>query len=195
MKKIFFITLFLILSFSFSFIINAKENEIREQKNSYYWGNISPCFYDLNTFQYNPIEKAFSIDIFYELDAWHDSDADIKSPNDKNDIIYLIFLTKYYPKNNKLKIKYKGFVSAKYIEDKTKQSEYKLGEIKIYYDNDHKNIPKLKTFIEDLRRWLSGGNRLTYDRYKEDVTQDIFNAYKKGNWGKLKYLKNSLEEF
>ena len=107
----------------------------------------------------------------------------------------MIFATKYYPKKNELQIKYKGFVSAKYIEDKTKQSEYKLGEIKIYYDNNHKSISKLKIFIEDLRRWLSGGNRLTYDRYKEDVTQDIFNAYKKGNWKDLKYLKNSLEEF
>ena len=195
MKKVFFITLFLILSFSFSFIINAKENKIREQKNSYYWGSISPCFYDLSTFQYNPIEKAFSIDIFYELDAWHDSNADIKSPNDKNDILYLIFATKYCPKKNELQIKYKGFVSAKYIKDKTKQSGYKLSEIKIYHDNNHKYIPKLQEFIEDLRRWLSGSNELTYSIYIEDVTKKIYNAYKKGNWKDLKYLKNSLEEF
>ena len=195
MKKIFFITIFLILSFLFSFAINAKGNKIIEQENTYYYGNISPCFYDLSTFKYNPIEKTFSIDVFYELNAWHYPDADIKSPYDSNDIIYLIFATKYYPKKNKLQIKYKGFVSAKYVKDKTKQSGYKLSEIKIYYDNNHKYILKLQEFAEDLRRWLSGGNKLTYNRYIEDVTKNIFNAYKKRNWNDLKYLKNSLEEF
>ena len=195
MKKIFLITLFLILSFLFSFTANSKENSIKEQKNTYYYGNISPCFYDLSTFKYNPIKKTFSINIFYELNAWHDSDSDIKSPNDENDIVYLIFATNYSLKNNKLKIKYKGFVSAKYIEDKTKQSGYKLSEIKIYYDNKHKYIPKLQESIEDLKRWLSGGNELTYNTYNEDVTKNIFNAYKNGSWEDLKYLKNSLEEF
>ena len=195
MKKIFFVTLFLILSFLYSFTVNAKENKIIEQKNTYYLGNISPCFYDLNTFKYNSIEKAFSIDIFYELDDWHNPDANIKSPNDENNIVYLIFKTEYYPKKNKLQIKYKGFVSAKYVEDKTKQSGYKLSEIKIYYNNNYKYIPKPQEFIEDLKRWLSGGNKLTYNIYVEDVTKNIFNAYKEGKWEGLKYLKNSLEEF
>lgn len=193
MKKLFSIILFLILTFLFSFMVNANEN--KNLTKNYYWGNISPCFYDLNTFKHNPLAETFSINIFYELNAWHDPDADIKSPNDENDIIYLIFETNYSLKNNKLKIKYKGFVSAKYIEDKTKQSGYKLSEIKIYYDNKHKYIPKLQKYIEDLRRWLSAGNELTYNIYIKDVTKNIFNAYKKGDWKDLKYLKKSLEEF
>ena len=198
MKKIFFITLFLIiifLSFLLSYAAITNKHKITIQENRYYWGNISPSFYDLNTFQYNSLTNTYSIDIFYELDAWHDFDAYIKSPDDKNDIIYLIFSTKYYPKNNKLEIKYKGFVSAKYIEDKTKQSGYKLSEIRIYHNNNCKNIPKLQKFIKDLRRWLSGGNKLTYSIYINDVTIEIYNAYKKGGWKDLKYIKNSLEEF
>ena len=195
MKKIFLITLFLILSFLFSFTANSKENSIKEQKNTYYYGNISPCFYDLSTFKYNPIKKTFLINIFYELNTWHDPDSDIKSPNDRNNIIYLIFATNYSLKNNKLKIKYKGFVSAKYIEDKTKQSGYKLGEIKVYYDGNYDFISTIGKHIIDLRVWLSSNDDLLYDLYKKDVTQDIFNAYKKGNWKDLKYLKNSLDEF
>ena len=195
MKKIFLITLFLILYFLFSFAVNAKENKVKEHKNYYYLGSISSSFYDLNTFKYNSIEKTFSIDIFYELDAWHNSDADIKSPNDKNDIIYLIFATKYFPDKNKLQIKYKGFVSAKYIDDKTKQSGYKLSEIRIYYGGNYDFLSTIGSHIMDLRVWLSSNNDLLYDKYKKDVTQDIFYAYKKGSWKDLKYLKNSLEEF
>ena len=195
MKKVFFITLFILTCVLLIFAVFANENKNINQDKMYYYGSISPSFYDLNTFEYNPIEKTFSIDVFYELNAWHDLDADIKSPNDENDIIYLIFATKYYLKKNILQIKYKGFVSAKYIKDKTKQSGYKLSEIKTYHDNNHKYVPKLQKFIEDLRRWLSGGNELTYNIYIEDVTKNIFNAYKKGNWEDLKYLKNSLEEF
>lgn len=195
MKKIFLVALFLILSFLFSFVVNAKEDKIKGQKNYYYYGNIGSSFYDLNTFRYNPIEKTFSIDIFYELDAWHNPNADIKSPNDKNDIIYLIFATKYHPIKNKLQIKYKGYVSAKYIEDKTEQSGYILSEVRIYYGGNYDFVSTIESHIIDLRVWLSSDSDLLYDIYKKDVTQDIFNAYKKGDWKNLKNLKNSLEEF
>jgi hypothetical protein len=194
MKKIFFITLFLIICFLFSLGVNTIENKTRT--NEYYWGSISPNFYDLNTFKYNAITNNFSIDIFYELDDWHNSNAYIKSPNDENYILYLIFGTEYYPKNNKLEIKYKGYVSAEFIEDKTKQSGYKLSKIKTYYDDNCSYIPKLEEFIEDLRRCLSGGDKLTYDYFIEDVTKNIYNVYKKREgWQKLEYTKNSLEEF
>ena len=193
MKKIFFITLFLILSFLSSFAASANGNKIAEQKNTYYYGNISPNFYDLNTFKYSSSDKTYSIDVFYWIDYWHLDCDIIKSPFDNKEIAYLIFNTKYTPKNGKLILKYKGFLTSD--SNKEESNEMNFKNIKLHYNNDTKIIPNLCEHINNLQQWLGIDGKPKYTYYIKDVTKDIFNAYEKGNWGKLKYLKNSLEEF
>ena len=177
MKKIVFcIIVFLMFSIA----------AIGQEENRYYFGSISSDFYDIKTFKYNSLKNKYSIDIFHEVNDR------IKSPYDENDIIYLIFATNYYPKNNKLKIKYKGFLSAAIVNDDKMQSKFKLENIKIY--NKTPYIAELNDYVEDLKRWLSRGNKLTFERYIKDVTQDIHSAYIKNSLNDLKYFKG-LEEF
>ena len=184
MKKLFIITSFLTLFFCF-LSVDAQEPENINVKNKHYYPSFSDCFYDINTFKYDKFKKIFSVDVYYRLNVWHDTDAYIKSPYDENYLLFLIFNTRYISKTNNLEIKYKGFLTAKL------DSNYE--NIKVYFDYNSKHIYAIQKHINNFRKCLSGTDELNYKIYRQNVTKDICNAYKKRNWLDLEHLV-SLEE-
>lgn len=181
MKKILIYILIIILSCLIcAFAFPQKQDTVKR----YFHGDNS-CIYDLKTFKYDPKNNEFSIDLFYDFDF--EGYESLLSPFDKNYIAYLIFSTKYQPETNKLDLKYKGFISATLVIDRH-SAWYK--EVKIYNNNNVKYIPKLNEYIESLQSYLDDDEKNFY--YKQEVTQEIFDAYKKGELYNMKDARHKL---
>lgn len=188
MKKILFISFITLFLTSFAITLSAiRDFKNINEKYRYYYGNISHDFYDLKTFKYDKTRNLFSIDIFHWIEYWHSNYQDIKSPYDKNSVIYIIFGTEYYPETNKIKISYKGFVSGVY-----KNNKYK--EINVYYNNNI-FIKEINNHIMELEQVLSPDKNLKYYFFRQDVTKDIYKAFETNKLKNLKYFKENLEEF